>query len=723
MKTLKALLMILAVLMVLPLSAQKKIQLEDIWTKGEFSQQSVRGIRSMQDGEHFTKLSMRRNAILKVDYQTGSREETLFSLDDFDKTFKRDWIYDYKFSKDEKQILIATGYESIYRHSYKANFYLYDMEDKSIKPIREDDKIQLAAFAPTGTNVSYVFENNIYLYDIHTGQTIAVTEDGKENKIINGAPDWVYEEEFSFAKAYEWSADSKYIAFLKTDESNVKEYNMPIYGELYPEDYTYKYPKAGEKNSEVSLHVYDAVSGREKRIEMEAQGEHYIPRIYQTPQPGVFAVVTLNRLQNDYRIHKIDANEKSADLVVHLKEEKYFELYDDLTFLPDGNSFVMTHEGSGYRHLYRYSIDGDEKGQITHGSWDVTDFYGYDEKEGLYYYQSAEESPTQRDVYSISQDGDVRRKLNSKSGTTAFRFSEGFTYYIEEHSDANTPLTVNLYNKDSELVRVLEENNDLKESMEEFGFADKEFFTVKGKDGTDLNAWMIKPADFNKRNEYPVLMYTYGGPGAQTVNDAWDYNMGWWQLLAQQGYIIVSVDNRGTGARGKDFRQVTYGQLGKFETMDQVAAAKSLASRKYIDENRIGIFGWSYGGYLTNLCLTTGGGVFSAGIAVAPVTNWRYYDTIYTERYNGLPKDNEEGYDENSPINHAEKLEGKLLLVHGSADDNVHFQNSMDFINKLIAANKQFDLMAYPNRAHGINGGGARLHLYTGMTDFLLENL
>ncbi len=723
MKTMRAILVALTVMMVLPLTAQKKIQLEDIWQDSKFDQQMVRGIRSMNDGEHFTKLNMMRNVILKVDYQSGEQEESLFKLSNFKETFERDWIIDYKFSADESKILVATDYEPIYRHSYKASFYLYDRDKNSITPIRKDNKIQLASFSPSGTVVSYVFENNMYLYDVQTGQTTQMTDDGNKNSIINGAPDWVYEEEFSFAKAYAWSSDNKYIAFLKTDESGVKEYNIPMYGSLYPEQYKYKYPKAGEKNSEVSLYVYDVMTDKAEKVEMEAKGETYIPRIYQTPLDGTFAVVTLNRLQNDYRMHKIDAEAGSSEIMLRLKAEKYIELYDDVMFLEDGSGFVMSHDKSGYRHLYRYGMDGQQKGQITHGEWDVTDFYGYDYRNELFYYQSAEESPTQRDVYAVSLDGNVRKKLNDKSGTTAFKFSDGYKYYIEEHSAANQPLTVSIHTIDTELVRVLEDNSGLKNKMEEFGFAEKEFFTVKGADGTDLNAWMIKPADFSKRKEYPVLMYVYGGPGANTVNDAWDHNMGWWQMLAQQGYIIVSVDNRGTGARGLDFKQVTYEQLGKFETEDQIAAAKQLSKRKYIDADRIGMFGWSFGGYLTNLCLTKGADVFAAGIAVAPVTNWRYYDTIYTERYNGLPQDNEAGYDENSPINHVDKLRGDLLLVHGVADDNVHFQNSMDYINKLVAANKQFDLMTYPNRDHGIRGGGARLHLYTRMTDFLKENL
>ncbi|MGM0650609.1 MAG: S9 family peptidase [Bacteroidota bacterium] len=724
MKTRRFIMALLALLILMPVYAQKKITLEDIWSKRKFNQNMVRGIRSMQDGKHFTRMNMARNSILKADYKTGKKDTVIFKLGDFSDTFDNGWIFDYKFSKNENLMLIATGHESIYRHSYKANFHIYNREQESITPVNEDNKIQAAEFSPEGSSVSYVLNNNIYLYHIKTKETIQVTSDGEKNKIINGIPDWVYEEEFSFAKAYTWSKNSNYIAFLKTDESNVKEFNMPKYGNLYPEQYKYKYPKAGEENSEVSVHIFDIASRKTQKIKIDAKGEFYIPRIYKTNRASEFIVVSMNRLQNRYNMHKVNAETNETNTILELKAENYIELHDDVTFLPDGEHFVMTHSNSGYRHLYRYNMDGKLQNQITKGKWEVTGFYGYDPDKKLYYYQSAEASPMQRDVYAISEDGKQKEKLNKKSGTTKFKFSKGYKYYIEEHQDANTPLTISLHRKNTELVRVLEDNNSMKETMKAFGFVEKEFFTLKSADGeTDLNAWMIKPPDFKKREDYPVLIYTYGGPGSQTVADAWDHNMAWWQMLAQNGYIVISVDNRGTGFRGRDFKQITYEELGKYETEDLIACAKQLGERKYIDDQRIGTFGWSYGGYLTNLCLTKGAEHFAGGIAVASVTNWRYYDTIYTERYNGLPQENEEGYDDNSPINHVDKFDGKLLLVHGSADDNVHFQNSMDYINKLVSANKDFDLMVYPNRDHGIYGGNARLHLYTKMTDFLMKNL
>jgi dipeptidyl-peptidase-4 len=699
------------------------ITLEDIWSKGTFRQNTVTGIRSMNDGAHYTKLSMRRNAVIKVDYETGQNETTLFNLTDFPEIFEQDWIMEYSFNADETHLLIATDYEPIYRHSFRANYYIYDIDKAKVTPLNKTSKVQLAEFSPDSKNVAYVFENNLYVYSLNDGGLLQVTKDGKKNHIINGAPDWVYEEEFGFSKAYQWSECSRYIAFLKTDESGVKEFNMPIYGSLYPEEYRYKYPKAGEKNAQVSVHVFDLGDSQTQKINFQAKDEIYIPRLQWTKRPGVLSVITLNRLQNDLTLHKVNAETGVSNVLLNLKTEKYHELHDDLTFLPNGELFVMSHENDGYRHLYTYDMEGLLKAQITSGNWDVTDFYGYDEKRQRFYYQSAERSPLQRDVYYVSVDGSEGERINPELGTTKVHFSKTFDYYIQEHTTANKPVKVTLHQADGELVRVLEDNASLKEKMGEYEWVQKEFITLEGDDGTELNAWIIKPPKFKKRKKYPVLMYTYGGPGSQTVTDDWDHNMAWWQMLAQQGYIVVSVDNRGTGARGRDFRQVTYGELGKYETLDQIAAARQLAELKYVDEDRIGMFGWSYGGYMTSLCLSLGADVFTAGIAVAPVTNWRYYDTIYTERYNGLPQENEAGYDQNSPINHTNKMDGNLLLVHGSADDNVHYQNTMDYVSKLVAANKQFEMMVYPNKDHGIYGGNTRLHLYTKMTDFLKTNL
>ncbi len=707
------------------LSAQTEITVDDLYKKGTFRQNGVYGLVSMEDGVHYTNLNMARNSIIKYSYETGEKVETLFNADDF-KLEEFDWILDYVFSSDESKILISVQYEPIYRNSFKAEYYIYTIADKSLVRLSEKGKQQLASFSPNGTKIAFVRENNIYVKDITTADAaeIQLTKDGEWNKIINGAPDWVYEEEFSYNKAYDWSADGKKIAFLKTDESNVKMFSFIQYGELYPVNYDYKYPKAGEENSKVSLHIVDVATGNTITTDMGDLNDMYIPRLMFTKDPNILAAVKMNRLQNKYELYFVNSTTGSSQVVLTLNDAKYLEINDDLTFLDDNKHFIYSHETSGYRHIYLYDMTGKEVKQITSGNWEVTSFYGVDEANGLVYFQAAKTSPLNREIYSIDLEGKNLKLLTPKTGTNEATFSNGFKYFINDWSDANTPGLTTLNDNTGKLIRELETNKSLvKKITEDYQFCKKEFFTFKTEDGTELNGWMIKPAKMKGGKKNPVFMYVYGGPGSQTVTNSWDRDMGWWQLLAQKGYIIVSVDNRGTGARGKEFRQITYEQLGKYEVLDQIEAAKYLGSQKYVDSERIGIFGWSYGGYMSSLCLTLGAQWFKLGIAVAPVTNWRYYDSIYTERYNGLPQDNAEGYDNNSPINHVKEMKGKFLLVHGTADDNVHFQNSVDLVDKLVEADVTFETMYYPNKDHGIYGGNTRVHLYKKMTNFVLNNL
>lgn len=704
--------------------AQTEITVEDLYKKGTFRQNYVLGIVSMNDGIHYTNLNMARNSIVKYSYETGEKLETLFTSADF-TVEEFDWILDYEFSSDESKILISVQYEPIYRNSFKAEYFIYNIADKSLVRLSENGKQQLASFSPDGTKIAFVRENNIYVKDItvENASEVQLTKDGEWNKIINGAPDWVYEEEFSYNKAYDWSADGKKIAFLKTDESNVKMFSFIQYGELYPVNYDYKYPKAGEENSKVSLHIVDVESGNTISADMGDLNDKYIPRLMFTNDPNVLAAVKMNRLQNKYELFFVNAQTGTSKVVLTLEDEKYLEINDDLTFLDDNELFIYSHETSGYRHIYLYDMNGKQVKQITSGNWEVTAFYGVDEENGLVYFQAAKSSPLNREIYSVDLQGTNLKQLSEKVGTNDATFSKGCKYFINDWSDANTPNFTTLNNSSGKVIRELEINKSLvKKVTEDYQFSKKEFFTFKTEDGTELNGWMIKPAKMKGKNN-PVFMYVYGGPGSQTVTNSWDRDMGWWQLLAQKGYIIVSVDNRGTGARGKEFRQVTYGQLGKYEVLDQIDAAKYLSSLKYVDKDRIGIFGWSYGGYMSSLCLTLGAEWFKLGIAVAPVTNWRYYDSIYTERYNGLPQDNASGYDDNSPINHVKLMKGKFLLVHGTADDNVHFQNSVDLVDKLVEADVTFETMYYPNKDHGIYGGNTRNHLYKKMTNFVLNNL
>jgi len=705
--------------------AQEEITVDDLYKKGTFRSNGVYGLMSMKDGVHYTNLNMSRNAIIKYSYETGEKVETIFKAADFENELFN-WILDYQFSADESKILISVQYEPIYRHSFKAEYFIYDIEANTLTQLSENGKQQLASFSPDGSKIAFVRENNIYVKDITVDEAeeVQLTTDGEWNKIINGAPDWVYEEEFSYSQAYDWSADGKKIAFLKTDESNVKMFSMPLYGDLYPENYEYKYPKAGEENSKVSLHIVDIASKNIIEADMGDLNDKYIPRIKFTNDENILSAVKMNRLQNKYELFLINAEDGNYEVVLTLTDEKYIEINDDLTFLDDKEHFVLSHEGSGFRHLYLYDINGEQVNQITTGDWEVTSFYGIDEVNGIAYFQAAKTSPLNREVYSIKLDGSEIKLLTERTGTNDANFSNGFKYFINDFSDANTPPYVTLHDNTGKQIRELETNKSLvKKVTEDYKFSKKEFFTFTTSEGIELNGWMIKPAKFKKGKKHPVFMYVYGGPGSQTVTNSWDRDMGWWQLLAQQGYIIVSVDNRGTGARGKDFRQVTYEQLGKYEVIDQIEAAKYLGTQKYVDPDRIGIFGWSYGGYMSSLCLTIGAKYFKLGIAVAPVTNWRYYDSIYTERYNGLPQDNASGYDDNSPINHAREMSGKFLMIHGTADDNVHFQNSVDFITKLIDADVDFETMYYPNKDHGIYGGNTRNHLYRKMTNYILENL
>lgn len=711
--------------------AQKEITIDDLYTKRVFYQRSVYGIESLKDGEHYSNNSGR--SIEKYSYKTGDKVETIFSANNSDIS-DFDYIYEYSFNDDESKILFCINSEAIYRHSFQANYYIYDIKNKSTKKLSENGKQQLASFSPDGNYVAFIRDNNIFIKNINDDNNeIQITTDGKFNSIINGAPDWVYEEEFSYNKAYSWSPDSKKILFMKSDESNVKMFSMTKFVGLYPENYDYKYPKAGEENSKVSLHIYNLETKNTIDANCGDLEDIYFPRIMFTQNPNLAAAVKLNRLQNKYELYLINTETGNSNVILTLTDEKYLEINNDLRFLKDNKHFILSQETDGFNHLYLYNINGTLEKQLTKGNWEVTEFYGIDENTNTIYFQAAKTSPLNREIWKCDLSGKEPELLSSavqddwkKYGSNNAEFSSSFKYFVNKYSDANSPLYITLRDNSGKIIRTIESNENLAKKISQEGdykFTKKEFFTIKTEDGTELNAWMVKPANFKKSKKYPVLMYVYGGPGNQTVTNSWDRDMPWWQLLSQSGYIVVSVDNRGTGARGKEFRQSTYKQLGKYEVLDQIDAAKYLSSLKYIDKERIGIFGWSYGGYMASLCMTIGADYFKAGIAVAPVTNWRYYDSIYTERYNGLPQDNKSGYDDNSPVNHAGKMKGKFLLVHGTADDNVHFQNTVMFIDKLIEKNVQFQTMYYPNNDHSIYYGNSRTHLYNMMTNFIQNNL
>lgn len=718
---------------------KKKIDNHTIWGSRTFSAANVYGVESMNDGIHFTRLSYTKEgtAIEKFTYEKYESSGIIVHSKDLSYNGKPVSIDEYNFNYDESKILIASSQESIYRHSTKSYYFIYDISSKTLEPLSDlsKSKQRLASFSPDGEKVAFVRDNNIFYRYLNSKEEVQITSDGEINSIINGGTDWVYEEEFSFDRGFYWNPASDRIAYYKFDESKVKEFQMEIYGTLYPEHYKFKYPKAGEANSVVTIHVYELDNRNTENFDLGKETDIYVPRITWSNDKYTLVVQRLNRLQNKLEIltgtFSPDRQTKTpaSTKVVYTEEAKtYIDIHDNTELLADTKTLLWTSEKDGYNHIYLIDLSTGKEVQVTKGNWEVTSVYGIDEKSKVIYFQAAKESPTQREVYKIKTDGSSLTKLSLQSGTNEAEFSSNFKYFLLYHSDANTPFTVSIHgnHKKSKLKTplVIEDNKELIERMSEYELSTKTFFTVKGAKGDDLNAWMIKPSNFQKDKKYPLLMFVYGGPGINTVNDAWSYgNYFWFQSLAQQGYIVVSVDARGTGYRGREFKHSTYLQLGKYETEDQIAAAKNLGEFPYIDKERIGIFGWSYGGYMSSLCITKGADTFKSAIAVAPVTNWRYYDNIYTERFMRTPQENGKNYDINSPINHVDKLKGNYLLIHGSADDNVHFQNSMEMIDALIKANKQFDFMAYPNKNHGIYGGNTREHLYNLMTNFLLENL
>ncbi|MCX7863051.1 MAG: S9 family peptidase [Bacteroidales bacterium] len=697
------------------------ISLEDIWVTYKYYPKSLDDFRSLKNGETYT-LCVNDEKITEYSYKTGKEIRKIFSLSELNVENKPLKIENYDFSEDESSILISSEKERIYRHSSKNKFFVWNTLQKKLIPVW-NDKVQEATLSPNGKYVAFVYNNNLYYKDLQTNEVVSITNDGEINKIINGIPDWVYEEEFSFSKAYEWSPDNQYIAFIRFDESKVKEFSMTIFKGLYPEEYRYKYPKAGEKNSSVSLHIYNINTKKQWMVSLGNDTDFYIPRIFWTKLPHSLIAMKMNRLQNIMQLFLINAESGQSQIIYEEKNDAYIEV-PEIVFSADGKYFFLTSDKDGFNHIYQYDLNGNLIKQITKGNWDVTKLHGYDDNQSLIYYTSAEKSPIHRHVYSIHTQTMNKKQLTPNDGYNEATFSRNFKYFINEFSNTQVPSTFILYDNQGKQIRILENNDELKQKLNQIQLSRKEFVVLKTSEGIELNAWIMKPVPFESNKKYPVLFCIYGGPGSQEVLDRWDYNSLWYQHLASKGIVVVAVDNRGTGARGAAFKKCTYRNLGKLETIDQIEAAKALAQFAFIDTSRIGIWGWSFGGYLSTLCLAKGQGVFKLAVAVAPVTNWRYYDSIYTERYNGLPQENPSGYDDNSPINHVKKMKGKYLLIHGTADDNVHFQNSVELVKKLVEHNKNFETMYYPNSNHGIyTGKNTRYHLFQKMTKFVVENL
>jgi len=701
---------------------KRNIELSDIWASGTFYPKTVNGFVNLNDGKSYCVLEKNNegfDAINQYDYVSGSKIKELLNAKDVFGDEKYG-INSYAFNQDQTVALVYFNSQKIYRHSTRGDFKVVQLTDKQV--IGGGKEVRYPTLNPKGDKLAYVKENDLYIMDLMSQKVKRITKDGEYNTIINGAVDWVYEEEFGMSKGFEWNSDGTRIAFYRFDESAVKQWQMTTYGKLYPDLYKFKYPKAGESNSIVQVFIADAQKGGCKLIDLNSDADQYIPRIKWTKDPNVLSIQRLNRLQSKWELLMVEG----TDVQVSLEETnpRYVDITDDLFFLSDKRHMIVSSERDGYKHLYFHKVDGPQIFQITSGDWEVDQVLGIDEKNELIYYTSTEVNPTERHIYSIDFQGKKKLRLTTESGWHSAQFSTDFTLALHNYHTATQPHIFNIKDINWETQRVVEDNEDFKVRNNQFIMGDISFDQLSVNDN-DLNYWMIKPASFNDSTKYPLLMYVYGGPGSQTVKNSFGWNnYYWYQMLANKyNIIIVSVDNRGTGARGADFKKMTYRQLGKYETEDQIAAAKSLGQLSFIDKNRMGIWGWSYGGYMSSLALAKGNDVFKMAIAVAPVTNWRYYDNIYTERYMGLPQDNGAGYDDNSPINFVREIKGKYLIVHGTGDDNVHFQNSVMMVNELIKNNIPFDSEFYPNKNHSIYGGATRYHLYNKMTNFILENL
>ena len=725
-----------SVLLALGTQAAEEITIRKM-TNGEYSAHGVGGMRSMNDGEHYMMIGGGGTCLVRYAFKTGEVVDTLFSVNNTRGCdFKR--FDGYIMSPAEDRILIQTKTNYIYRRSFTAEYYIYDVKNRKMTPLSAGGPQQVPSFSPDGKMIAFVRDNNIHLVKLmYNNSESQVTTDGKRNEVLNGIPDWVYEEEFTMDRCYTWSADSKMIAYVKSVESHVPSFSFAMYrgmapsyeaNALYPGAYTYKYPLPGVDNSKVSVHTFDIKSTVTRKIDLQIDEEDYIPRIHFTSDPEKLAIITLNRHQN--RMDMYMANPRSTVCKLVLREESPTYIneptYQDIRFYP--NNFILQSQRNNYNHLYLYNLNGQLVRQLTDGEYEVTNFYGWNEKTGDLYYQSNEPSPLRRAIYHINKKG-KKTRLTPETGTSDATFSNNLQYYVHTHSDLHTPNVITIENVKGKVMKTLVDNKVLAEKLSQPGMPTKEFFQFTTSNGTQLNGWMVRPSDNaqSTNGKYPVIMYQYSGPGSQEVLDSWRSGfyggLVWESFLAQQGYIVVCVDGRGTGSRGAEFKNCTYLELGLRESEDQVETAKYLATLPYVDGSRIGIWGWSFGGYNTLMSMSSGEPVFKAGIAVAPPTNWKYYDSVYTERFMRTPQENGDNYEKTSPMSRAANLNGSLLLMHGLADDNVHVRNSIEYSEALVQADKQFDMFYYANRNHSIYGGNTRYHIFTKMLNFWNEKL
>ncbi|MGV4415330.1 DPP IV N-terminal domain-containing protein [Chryseobacterium sp. T1] len=690
----------------------QEITLDKIYS-GYYRGKGISGIASLKDGENYATIE--RGGIAKYSYKTSTKSGNIV-----DGNFQA-----YIFSDDEGHILLQKESESIYRHSFLGKFDVKNLKTGKTIALNSGNFVQEPKFSPDGSKVAFIVDNNLFYQDLSSEKITQITNDGKKNEIINGLGDWVYEEEFGHADYYQWNKAGDAIVFVRFDERKVPEINIPIYHKnLYPKLMTYKYPKAGEENSTVTAHLFQLNSGQTSRLNLGNFENYYIPKIFQTKANDEIIIATSNRHHNKVDLLKVNTKTTAVNKLFTETDKAWIET-DNLTleFLED-NSFLWASERDGNRHLYWYDNNGKQKKQVSKGQWEITDYYGYNPKSKEVYIQTTEKGSTNKVVSKLNITSGKSQIISETEGNNKADFSSNFNYFINTTSTASTPFRYVLKDANGKEIKELQNNNELLSKLKADNFVNKEFFTIPNDAGDQMNAWVIKPKNFDPNKKYPVFMFQYSGPGSQQVSNSWDGGNGiWFEMLAQKGYLVVCVDGRGTGYKGTAYKKVIYKQLGKYEIEDQITAAKWLGNQSYVDKSRIGIFGWSFGGYMSSLALTKGADVFKLGIAVAPVTNWRYYDSIYTERFLQTPQENPSGYDQNSPTTFANLLKGKFLLIHGTADDNVHFQNSVEFSEALIQNKKQFDFMAYPDKDHGIYGGQTRPQLYQKMTNYILENL
>ena len=713
----------------------QKVTLKDV-ANGTYRAQGIYGLKPMLDGEHYTQISGDHKRIVKYSFKTGKEVGTIFDVTTAQNVELKSFD-GYIMSPDESLILIQTETKPIYRRSFTAVYYIYNVKNRTLEPLSNNGPQQVPLFSPDSHQIAFVRDNNIHLVKLLFGNSESqVTKDGEYNKVLNGIPDWVYEEEFAFNRAFDFSADSKMIAYIRFDESEIPMYSFPWYKGLapekkeyatYPGSYDYKYPKSGVGNSKVSVHTFDIKSRVTREMKLEIDSDAYIPRIKFTHDPNKLAIMTLNRHQNRFNLYMANPRSGICQVAVRDESEQYIkeQAYSNIAFFPE--NIVMMSERDGYNHLYLYTIGGNLVKQITKGEFEVKDFLGWDRKTNEFYYTSNEGSPLRTAVYKIDAKG-KKTKLSTRTGTNTALFSTDMTYYINTFSSIDTPTLITLNNNKGKELVTLVDNKQLKSQLAGLNMPQKEFFTFTTSQGVELNGWMMKPSNFDPNKKYPVIMHQYSGPGSQQVLDRWGIGSfsdgGMFEAyMCDKGFIMVCVDGRGTGGRGAAFEKCTYLSIGVKEATDQAEAAKYLGTLPYIDGKRIGIWGWSYGGYNTLMSMSEGSGAFKAGVAIAAPTDWRFYDTVYTERFMRTPKENGDGYNASSAINRIGQLKGDLLLIHGSADDNVHFQNFMEYNEALVQADKQFETQIYTNRNHSIAGGNTRNHLMNRVADFFLRKL